>query len=94
MFTGGKPFEEDTMAEFTINDINFYGVKLCARCVITTIDQQTAQKNKEPLKTLSTYRRKDFKIYFGQNVIHGELGKISVGNEINILRTKRRKIIV
>lgn len=94
VFSGGKPFEEDTMAEFVINGINFYGVKLCARCVMTTIDQHSAEKNKEPLKTLSTYRKKNFNIYFGQNVIHGGVGKINIGDSIQIVKTKRRKIIV
>ncbi len=93
VFTGGHPFEEDTMAQFVINEINFYGVKLCARCVITTIDQNTAQKNKEPLKTLATYRKKNFNIYFGQNVIPGGPGKISIGDTITIIKTKRRKLL-
>ncbi|MGG9972598.1 MOSC domain-containing protein [Ferruginibacter sp. SUN002] len=94
VFKGGQPFEEDIMAAFMINGIDFYGVKLCSRCVVTTINQNTAEKNKEPLKTLSTYRKKNFNIYFGQNVIHGGLGTINVGDSITILKTKRRKIIV
>ncbi|UEG50114.1 MOSC domain-containing protein [Ferruginibacter lapsinanis] len=94
VFSGGKPFEEDTMAVFEINGINFYGVKLCARCAITTIDQNSAEKNKEPLKTLASYRKKNFNIYFGQNVIHGGSGKINIGDTIRVIKTKRRKIIV
>jgi uncharacterized protein YcbX len=35
VFTGGRPYQEDTIDEFTINDIHFNGVKLCARCNIT-----------------------------------------------------------
>lgn len=93
VFEGGAPFEEDTMAVFEINGILFYGVKLCARCVMTTIDQNSAQKNKEPLKTLSTYRKKNFKIYFGQNVLSEGLGEIKVGDSIRVIKTKRRKII-
>ena len=27
---GGQPYEEDTMEQFSINGINFYGVKLSA----------------------------------------------------------------
>ena len=61
---GGQPFEEDTMEQFTINGINFYGVKLCARCVITTTNQETAIKGKEPLKTLATYRMINNKVLF------------------------------
>jgi uncharacterized protein YcbX len=50
VFTGGTAFLEDSMKQFEINGITFLGVKPCARCVITTIDQQTAKKAKEPLK--------------------------------------------
>jgi uncharacterized protein len=85
VFTGGHPHAEDEMAEFTINNISFLGVKPSARCNVTTINQQTAKLGKEPLKTLATYRFKNNKIYFGQNVLHQQLGSIQVGNHIQIL---------
>ncbi|SEM91683.1 hypothetical protein SAMN04488505_10739 [Chitinophaga rupis] len=84
VFTGGLPFQEDDMQQFGIGDIRFWGVKLCARCVMTTIDQQTAVKTKEPLKTLSTYRMKDNKILFGQNLLYQGRGTIRVGDAITI----------
>jgi len=46
---GGNAFVEDTMREFDINGNRFFGVKPCARCVMTTINQQTSEKGKEPL---------------------------------------------
>ncbi len=82
VFTGGEPFEEDLMGRFTVGDICFYGVKLCARCNIPTIDQQSGIIGKEPLKTLARYRRKNNNIYFGQNLIHTGEGMIAVGDEI------------
>jgi uncharacterized protein YcbX len=85
VFTGGYPFQEDEMKAFEINDINFYGVKPCARCVITTIDQQTGEKNKEPLKTLSTYRMWDNKVYFGQNLLYNNTGTLHAGDKITLL---------
>lgn len=85
VFTGGKPYEEDEMKHFRINNINFYGVKLCSRCVITTINQSVASKSQEPLKTLATYRQKDNKIYFGQNVLVNGSGKVNVGDQIEII---------
>ncbi|WP_374950353.1 MOSC domain-containing protein [Mucilaginibacter sp.] len=85
VFTGGEPYAEDTMAQIIINEINLYGVKLCARCVMTTIDQLTGQKNKEPLKTLAGYRRKGTKILFGQNVVSTGFGTLSVGDEVSVL---------
>jgi len=84
VFTGGLPFQEDELKQFSIGDIRFMGVKLCARCVMTTIDQQTAVKAKEPLKTLSTYRMKENKIHFGQNLLYHGSGTIRVGDAITI----------
>ena len=88
VIAGGQPFEEDTMEQFSIKEINFYGVKLCARCVITTTNQETGIKGKEPLKTLSTYRMTNNKVLFGQNVLCGGEGVIRLGDEIKIVKTK------
>lgn len=85
VFTGGKAFEEDLLDSFTIGNIHFNGIKLCARCILTTINQDNAIKAKEPLKTLAGYRRKNNKIYFGQNLIHTGKGTISVGDIIGII---------
>ena len=84
VFTGGEPFAEDLMKRFSIGNIQFNGVKLCARCPVTTIDQQTGARGKEPLKLLSAYRKRNNKVYFGQNLIHEGRGEISVGDEINV----------
>lgn len=84
VFTGGEPYQEDLIDSFTINDVIFSGVKLCARCNITTIDQDNASKSKEPLKTLATYRSKNNNIYFGQNLVHSGLGTITVGDQLRI----------
>ena len=86
VFSGGHAHIEDEMQKFSINETSFLGVKPCSRCVITTINQQNAEKGKEPLKTLSTYRTKDNKIYFGQNILHQQNGAISVGDTINIIQ--------
>ena len=82
VFTGGAPFLEDQLQHFSIGKIRFSGVKLCARCVITTIDQATGEKGKEPLRTLARYRGNEHKILFGQNLIHHGLGRIAVGDEL------------
>ena len=88
VFTGGTPYQEDTMNEFAINNICFNGVKLCARCNVTTINQDDASKGKEPLKTLAGYRSKNKKIYFGQNVVHKGTGIIAIGDELSVLSTQ------
>ncbi|WP_426588405.1 MOSC domain-containing protein [Mucilaginibacter sp. R-33] len=96
VFTGGEAYSEDLMNEIEIAGITFYGAKLCARCVLTTIDQHTAVKAKEPLKTLASYRMKNNKIMFGQNLVHENTGIISVGDELDVLstHTEERFIVV
>jgi uncharacterized protein YcbX len=88
VFTGGQPYEEDTMEHVIVNKIDLYGVKLCARCVITTINQTDAQKGKEPLKTFASYRMKNNNVYFGQNMLHGQTGVIHLGDVIEVVKTK------
>lgn len=69
VFTGGMAFAEDVWTDFHIGIVPFKAVKRCVRCVMTTIDQETAMRAQEPLKTLATFRRSGHKIYFGQNVL-------------------------
>ncbi|MBX7046625.1 MAG: MOSC N-terminal beta barrel domain-containing protein [Ignavibacteria bacterium] len=90
VFTGGKAHVEDTLRKFNINGTDFYGVKTCGRCVITTIEQETAVSGKEPLKTLAEYRTVNNSIKFGMNVIPGPLSDnsiVRIGDEINVMET-------
>jgi uncharacterized protein len=89
VFTGGEPYEEDTWVQFNIGALLFYGVKPCGRCVMTTIDQEKGiVSGKEPLKTLAKYRMKGNNVLFGQNLIAGNLGIVSVGTTIELLKKK------
>lgn len=90
--TGSLPFEEDEWAHFTSNNIDFFGVKLCARCVITTINQDEATSSKEPLQTLATYRKFQNKIYFGQNLLHRGEGMLRIGDSLQIKERKKRPL--
>jgi hypothetical protein len=85
VFTGGHAHIEDEMAVFEINGTRLSGVKPCSRCVMTTINEKTAAGGKEPLKTLATYRMKNNKLYFGQNVLQQQNGIIHIGDEIKII---------
>ena len=80
-----EAFEEDRMQHFIINEVDFYGVKLCARCVITTTNQETMDRGKEPLKTLSGYRMKNNKVYFGQNVLYKGTTILKTGDPVKII---------
>jgi uncharacterized protein YcbX len=83
---GCAAFAEDSWKEISIGGIRLRVVKPCARCVITTTDQRTGARDVEPLRTLATYRLRDNKVLFGQNVIPIDVGTLSVGDEVRILR--------
>jgi uncharacterized protein YcbX len=76
---GAEPYAEDGWDLIRINDITFRLVKPCARCVITTTDQATASRGREPLRTLATYRSVNNKVMFGQNAVHDRPGRLRVG---------------
>ncbi len=83
VFTGGTAYEEDTWQKFAIGKNRFLGVKPCGRCIMTTINQETAEKGIEPLLTLSKYRKSGANVYFGQNVIPIDCDEIHEGDEIS-----------
>ncbi|MBW8685578.1 MOSC domain-containing protein [Chitinophaga rhizophila] len=85
VFTGGSPYQEDEMHQFTIGNVTFYGVKPCGRCVMTTVDQQTASKGQEPLRTLAGYRTSNKKVLFGQNLLHNGQGVIHTGDILHLI---------
>ncbi|MCL6414743.1 MOSC domain-containing protein [Aestuariirhabdus sp. Z084] len=78
-------FEEDQWQEIRVGDLSFSVVKSCSRCILTTVDPQTGIKGKEPLQTLSTYRRQKGGVMFGQNLVHKETGTLTVGDEVTVV---------
>jgi uncharacterized protein YcbX len=84
VFNGGQPFEEDKWKKFSVGKNKFIAVKPCARCVLTTVNQNTGEKGIEPLATLSKYRKQDNKVLFGQNLIAIDHEEIHEGDEITL----------
>lgn len=85
VFSGGESYVEDSWGKIQIGELNFQVIKPCARCVMTTVDQETGIKAAEPLKTLATFRKVGNKILFGQNMVALSSGIIKVGDEIRVL---------
>jgi uncharacterized protein YcbX len=77
---GTSAFEEDTWRSLQIGSVSFRVAKPCARCTVPTVNQDTGETGKEPIRTLSTYRTRDSKVYFGQNLIHEGRGILKVGD--------------
>lgn len=87
VFTGGVAYEEEVWREFNIGNVHFYGVKPCGRCIMVTVDPEKGiVAGKEPLLTLSKYKRVGNNVIFGQNAIAKEEGSISVGDLIQVLK--------
>lgn len=88
LFSGGEAFAEDFWTRFRIGEVEFEILKPCSRCVITTIDQKSGDKEgKEPLKTLASYRARDGQVYFAQNAVARSFGTVRVEDEIEIIKT-------
>jgi uncharacterized protein YcbX len=82
---GSAPFAEDAWKRIRIGEVELAVVKPCARCVVTTIDKQTLEHSKEPLKTLATFRKQEGGVMFGQNAIPLNEGRLDPGMEVEIL---------
>lgn len=90
VISGAPTLAEDTWPHFRIGQISFRAGGPCARCIMTTNDQATGQRDgPEPLRTLATYRRDatdPTKINFGQNLIHEtKSGPLHVGDPVSVL---------
>ncbi|MFI1179209.1 MOSC domain-containing protein [Streptomyces sp. NPDC020799] len=82
---GTAPWAEDDWRRVRIGEVTFRAVKLCGRCVVTTTDQRTAERGKEPLRTLARHHRIDTSLVFGTNLIPEHTGVVRVGDEVEIL---------
>ncbi len=83
--SGCAPYAEDRWRRIRIGKLQFRVVKPCSRCVIPTIDPLSAEKGPEPLRTLTQYRRRDGKVYFGQNLLHDGNGTLRLGDRVEVL---------
>ncbi|KAE7996414.1 hypothetical protein FH972_001141 [Carpinus fangiana] len=101
LVAGCEPFAEDLWTEIKINKFTFQGVKLCSRCKVPTINQETGIAGPELNDTLKKIRsdkvlrptqKQQGKVYFGQNLVwkdsltEGKGKFLKVGDPIDILR--------
>ncbi len=84
---GSAAFAEDGWKRIRIGSVEFVVAKPCSRCILTTLDPATGERNedREPLTTLKTYREKDGAVLFGQNLIALGQGSLEVGMPVEIL---------
>ncbi|MFF3302046.1 MOSC domain-containing protein [Streptomyces sp. NPDC002908] len=82
---GTAAWAEDDWQRVAIGEVAFRVVKPCGRCVVTTTDQRTSERGKEPLRTLGGHRRVGKELLFGQNLIPEGTGVIRVGDPVRVL---------
>jgi uncharacterized protein len=86
--SGAPAWAEDGWRRLRIGPVTFRSVKGCDRCVLTTVDPDTAAKGHEPLFALARHRRWDGKVWFGVNLIPDDAGPSAVirpGDPVEIL---------
>jgi uncharacterized protein YcbX len=83
--SGCEPFAEDSWSRIRVGDVEFDLVKPCDRCVVPSIDQSTAQRDTTINRVLASYRRRDGKIYFGQNLLYRKMGKLQLFSPIEVI---------
>jgi uncharacterized protein len=89
VIAGTGPYDEDTWPRVRIGRLVFRAGGPCARCAITTTDQLTGVRGKEPLRMLASYRRDPHDptdVNFGQNFIHEtKTGTLHIGDAVEPL---------
>jgi molybdenum cofactor sulfurtransferase len=64
------PYSEDHWSSIHIGSQEFQMMGSCRRCHMICVDQDTAEKDKEPFVTLAKTRRFESKIFFGSHMCH------------------------
>jgi uncharacterized protein YcbX len=88
VIAGARAWAEDDWlgGRLRIGDTTFRAAKSCARCVVTTVDQETGEVGRQPLRALGQHRRFEGALLFGINLIPdigaGQRGIIRVGDVV------------
>ena len=82
---GCEPFAEDSWKRIRIGKVEFDVAKPCDRCVMPSIDQATGEKDKSINRVLASFRRREGKIYFGQNLLYQKAGILRLSQPLEVL---------
>ncbi|TDR80273.1 MOSC domain-containing protein [Paludibacterium purpuratum] len=90
VISGAAPYEEDDWQTIRIGEVSFEVTKPCSRCVLTTVDPATGEKDAgtEPLKTLIRTRQLPEGICFGINLRALNEGVVRVGDQLEVLESR------
>jgi uncharacterized protein YcbX len=80
---GAEPWAEDHWPLLRIGELELVHTRDCTRCAITTTDQHTGERFREPLRTLGRLRRTASGVTFGAYYVPRATGStIRVGAEV------------
>ena len=85
VLAGTAAWAEDDWSRIAVGEVTFRVPKMCGRCVVTTTDQGTGERGKEPLRTLGRHRRFGKQLAFGQNLVPETPGTVRVGDPVTVL---------
>jgi uncharacterized protein YcbX len=85
VIAGTEPWAEDHWSRVSVGEVLFRVAKPSGRCVVTTVDQDTALRGREPLLTLARHRKAGSKLIFGQNLVPLSRGTIRVGDPVRVM---------
>ena len=88
VFEGGEAYDEFLWNRISIGSAELQCIKPCTRCIVITMNPQTAEVGKEPLKTLFKQRIDD-KMVFGENTVTIKDGVVKVGDVIDVKSVKK-----
>jgi hypothetical protein len=74
-----------TGGRIRIGEVVFRVPKPCGRCVVTTTDQETGERGREPLRTLARHRNGERGLMFATNLIPDNRGTIRAGDPVEML---------
>lgn len=88
VIAGTSAYAEDEWRRIRLGEVVFRVDKPCARCAMVSVDPATGtfKEGREPLRTLAGYRRGEGgKVYFGQNLIAENEGRITRHDRLEVL---------
>ncbi len=91
---GSAPFHEEWWARLRIGNLEFEKVASSERCGVTQLNQETAERGIEPIRTLARYRRQPGGV--GGGIVFGVYfrplgpGVLNLGDEVSVLETQAR----
>ncbi|MBT3428543.1 MAG: MOSC domain-containing protein [Gammaproteobacteria bacterium] len=86
-------YQEDALQQLVLPTVNLQNMVVCERCAVTTFSQESDLSSKEPLQTLSRYRRRENHyaggVMFGTYLACPGKGTISLGDRVTLAESSQ-----